>query len=141
MQVIHSLARGAVPLGVHIMIDACIAPFALMNDAEALAERLAILAAEIGFAPLCDPVVRQADCQGNADLGLSGFILFETGHLSIHTFPARGFVAIDLYTCQDDIDAEPMVGRLKKCFMMKRADVCVRERGISHPAQDLMAVP
>lgn len=32
--------------------------------------------------------------------GITGFLLLSESHLSVHTFPERGFAAIDLYCCR-----------------------------------------
>ena len=32
--------------------------------------------------------------------GVTGFLLLSESHLSVHTFPERGFAAIDLYCCR-----------------------------------------
>jgi hypothetical protein len=37
-------------------------------------------------------------------VGITGFVLIAQSHLNIHTFPRRGFVSADAYTCQDRLD-------------------------------------
>ena len=61
-------------------------------------------------------------------------------HLSFHTFPARGFVTIDLYTCQTDLDRESCCNRLMVAFGITDADMYyIQERGMRYPAADLTA--
>lgn len=33
--------------------------------------------------------------------GVSGVVVLEESHLSIHTWPGRGYAAVDFYTCGD----------------------------------------
>jgi len=35
--------------------------------------------------------------------GWSGFVIIAESHISIHTFPARRFVSIDVYTCKNGL--------------------------------------
>ncbi|MCL4149219.1 UNVERIFIED_CONTAM: hypothetical protein GTU68_007579 [Idotea baltica] len=58
-------------------------------------------------------------------------------HISFHTFPARGFVTIDLYTCQTDVDREKVINRLKLAFCLTDADVYVQDRGMRYPSENL----
>jgi len=59
-------------------------------------------------------------------------------HISVHTFPARRFVTIDLYTCQDDLDVEATSQRLFDAFSIENADLYVQQRGMRYPAHDLV---
>ncbi len=58
-------------------------------------------------------------------------------HISFHTFPARGFVTIDLYTCQNDIDTDSICRRLIKAFGISDADTYIQNRGLRYPAEDI----
>ena len=75
----------------------------------------------------------------SASGGLSGFVMIAESHLSFHTFPARGFVTIDLYTCQTDLDRESCCNRLMVAFGITDADMYIQERGMRYPAADLTA--
>jgi S-adenosylmethionine decarboxylase len=32
-------------------------------------------------------------------IGVTGFILLEESHISVHTWPEHGFVALDIFSC------------------------------------------
>lgn len=34
--------------------------------------------------------------------GWSGFAVIQESHISIHTFPERGFLSADVYTCRNN---------------------------------------
>ena len=36
--------------------------------------------------------------------GITGFALLAQSHISIHTWPENGYVAVDIYTCGEDTD-------------------------------------
>jgi S-adenosylmethionine decarboxylase len=62
-------------------------------------------------------------------------------HISFHTFPARGFVTIDLYTCQNGLDRQGTIRRLMEAFRLTDAEVHVQERGLRYPAENLAPEP
>lgn len=40
--------------------------------------------------------------------GVTALLLLSESHMSIHTYPEKGFIALDIYTCGDHVD--PMKG-------------------------------
>lgn len=136
----HQSAADTLQFGVHLMIDGYVADGAPMTDISALRDILDRLPAEIGMHPICDPVVVQvgANCAKDPG-GLSGFVMIAESHISFHTFPERGFVTIDLYTCQDDLDTDAVLSRLKQAFRIQDADVYVQKRGVRYPALSIVA--
>ncbi len=125
--------------GVHLMIDGYGASGELLTDAERLRGLLERLPGEMGMYAICDPVVVSVGPNNRKDPGgLSGFVMIAESHLSFHTFPSRGFVTIDIYTCQNDLDCEAVTARLRRAFGIAEADVHVQPRGLRYPAEDLV---
>lgn len=123
--------------GVHIMIDGYGADHKLLADAHYLRGLLRDLPAEMKMHPICDPQLVEAGPMNPKDPGgLSGFVMIAESHISFHTFPARGFVTMDLYTCQCGLDRDWAVTRLKQAFGLVDADVFIQERGMRYPAQN-----
>jgi S-adenosylmethionine decarboxylase len=109
-----------------------------MTDAAALRDLLDRLPAEMGMHAICAPVVVAVGANCIKDPGgLSGFVMIAESHISFHTFPGRGFVTIDLYTCQTDLDRDATVARLMAAFGLVDADVYVQDRGLRYPAADV----
>jgi S-adenosylmethionine decarboxylase len=128
------------PFGVHLMIDGYSASGPLMRDAGALRGLLDALPAEMGMHAICTPVVVEVGPNCLKDPGgLSGFVMIAESHISFHTFPGRGFVTIDLYTCQSDLDRQGTIDRLMTAFRLVDAEVHVQERGLRYPAENLAA--
>ncbi len=44
--------------------------------------------------------------------GISGFVMIAESHFSLHTFPARRFVTLDIYTCQNSLDTAAITAQL-----------------------------
>lgn len=124
--------------GVHLMLDGYDADPALLADADRLRRILDGLPAEMGMHPLHEPVVVEVGPKNRKDPGgLSGFVMIAESHLSFHTFPARGFVSIDIYTCQNDLDIARVSARLRGAFGIRDADTHVQKRGLRYPADNL----
>ena len=126
--------------GVHIMIDGYNAPRQLLANSAYLWSLLEDLPKLIGMHSIAEPqLVEVGELNPKDPGGLSGFVMIAESHISFHTFPARGFVTMDLYTCQSGIDRESVVALLLSSFALKDADVFVQERGMRYPAHNLMA--
>lgn len=112
-----------------------------MTDRRALRGLLASLPGEMGMHAICAPVVVEVGPNCKKDPGgLSGFVMIAESHISFHTFPGRGFVTIDLYTCQLGLDRQGTIDRLLRAFGIMDAEVHVQERGLRYPAEDLVAL-
>jgi S-adenosylmethionine decarboxylase len=124
--------------GVHIMIDGYGADEALLADADYLRGLLHTLPAEMKMHPICAPQLVEVGPMNPKDPGgLSGFVMIAESHISFHTFPKRGFVTMDLYTCQCGLDRDWAVARLKSAFGLVDADVFIQERGMRYPAENV----
>lgn len=127
--------------GTHLMLDGYDASPALLADERALCRLLDRLPAELGMHPIAAPLVVAVGPMNHKDPGgLSGFVMIAESHISFHTFPARRFVSIDVYTCQNDLDVPLVTARLTAAFGIRDADVHVQKRGLRYPAQDLESV-
>ncbi len=134
------LSKVTEQFGVHIMIDGYGAVAARLHDKAVLSGLLDDLPGEMGMHRICPAVVVEAGPGCTKDPGgLSGFVMIAESHISIHTFPARGFVTMDLYTCQCGLDRAAVIARLMAAFGLEDADIHVQNRGLRYPAADTMA--
>jgi S-adenosylmethionine decarboxylase len=92
---------------------------------------------EIGMTKIAPPFVcpYYPSPEGQpADWGISGFVLIAESHLSIHTFPARGLVWADIFSCKG-FDAERVVERVKSTFGLGDTRLHLLERGLEYAEQ------
>ncbi len=73
--------------------------------------------------------VVQATFHRFAPQGVSGVVVVEESHLSVHTWPEVGYAAIDMYTCGDCIP-EAAVAVLREGLCADTCEVMVVERGL-----------
>ncbi|MDQ0339660.1 S-adenosylmethionine decarboxylase [Caldalkalibacillus uzonensis] len=86
--------------GRHIALDTWGVDFDLLNHAEKLKQYL-VEAAEACGATVLSVQAKQFEPQGATVL-----VLLSESHLSIHTYPEKGFAALDCYTCGEQVDPE-----------------------------------
>ncbi|MBD8500810.1 MULTISPECIES: adenosylmethionine decarboxylase [Paenibacillus] len=86
--------------GRHVAVDTWGVDFDLLNNADYLQTQL-VEAAEACGATVLSVQSKQFEPQGATVL-----VLLSESHLSIHTYPERGFAAIDCYTCGETVDPQ-----------------------------------
>ena len=64
--------------------------------------------------------------------GVTGVILIAESHLSIHTWPEKGYVAIDIFTCGSKMDPWKAYKRIVEEIKPKRVRVLELKRGAFH---------
>ena len=74
-----------------------------------------------------------------APQGVSGVVVIEESHLSIHTWPEYGYAAVDFYTCgeSEPDKAHPV---LMDGLKAKKYEMMVINRGVLPPRQSLKLV-
>ncbi len=64
--------------------------------------------------------------------GISGFVMIAESHISIHTFPEKDYVFIDVFSCKG-FDVDNAVKLLVSAFEAKKHTKKVIKRGIDFP--------
>ncbi|MDQ1912368.1 adenosylmethionine decarboxylase [Paenibacillus sp. GD4] len=86
--------------GRHVAVDTWGADFDKLTNAEWLQAQM-VEAAEACGATVLSVQSKQFEPQGATVL-----VLLSESHLSIHTYPERGFAALDCYTCGETVDPQ-----------------------------------
>jgi S-adenosylmethionine decarboxylase len=66
------------------------------------------------------------------DWGLSGFVLIAESHISIHTFPDKNYVSVDIFSCKA-FDTDFAEDYLKRTFGMTKVECNILDRGTEFP--------
>lgn len=62
--------------------------------------------------------------------GVSGMALLAESHISVHTWPEIGYVAVDVFTCGEDVAPERAVEVLCDLFRPRHRSVVEIRRGV-----------
>lgn len=86
----------------------------------------------IGMTKIMPPYVFKYQGKVPEDWGLSGFVLIAESHISIHTFPERGYLSLDIFSCKrfDTLAAGDLA---IKHFGIGRQEVQILDRGLEFP--------
>lgn len=124
--------------GEHLTIDGYGGDPDLLNNENLVNKVLAELPRELGMATLIDPVVVLAPENDLKDPGgWSGFVIIAESHISLHTFPKRGFISADVYTCQNGLEQEKIKQYFIDMFDLKDLEVNFVIRGTKYPEKNI----
>lgn len=110
--------------GRHVAVDAWGVRYDLLNDAKWLEDQL-VGAAEVSGATVLSVQSRQFEPQGATVL-----VLLSESHISIHTYPEKGFAAIDCYTCGETVDPQTAIDKLLEALQPERVHAKKLIRGL-----------
>lgn len=113
------------PKGVHIILDLydC-SNVSTLNSAEEI-EKILKISVEKANATLIDIKVHKF-----SPYGISGFALISESHISIHTWPEKKYVGVDIYTCGNKTLPEIAADFIIKALKSQKPSILKIERGI-----------
>jgi len=124
--------------GEHLMIDGYGGSKDKLNDKELVIKCLVELPQKLGMRPLSMPEVFLAEDNNIKDPGgWSGYVIIMESHISIHTFPDRGFVSIDVYSCKNGMDTDFISKYFEEKFDLKDIEKNFIKRGTRYPEKNL----
>lgn len=112
-------------LSKHLLVDLYGCPADLLNDITAL-ETVMIEAAQCAGATVINSMFHHF-----SPFGVSGVVVIQESHLTIHTWPEQGFAAIDLFTCGTQTKPRRALIHLKRALQSTRIEVRQFRRGQS----------
>ncbi len=120
------------------MIDGYGGDEGLLNNKDLVLSCLSELPEKLGMKALSKPEVYEAGDNGIKDPGgWSGFVVIMESHISIHTFPKRGFVSIDVYSCRNGLDVELITKYFEEVFNLQDLEINFVKRGTRYPDHNL----
>ncbi|MFA5080190.1 MAG: S-adenosylmethionine decarboxylase [Candidatus Paceibacterota bacterium] len=125
--------------GEHFMLDGYNGNFKKLNDKNLVLDCLNELPSLIQMSKLAEPEVYFApDNIGTKDSGgWSGFVVINESHISIHTFPYKGFISIDVYTCRNGMNVNFISKYFIEKFELKETEINFVKRGTKFPIKNI----
>jgi S-adenosylmethionine decarboxylase len=111
-------------LGNHLIVEMYDCDSEIINDPRSV-ERALVKAVEISGARMVQSVIHEFNPHG-----VSGVVVIEESHFSVHTWPEYGYCALDIFTCGNEIDYYSALYYLKETFKAKNFSVSELKRGI-----------
>ena len=115
----------------HLIVDGFGGDPRILRDSDLLYGFLNTCPDEIRMTKMAPPQVYTYRGKRPEDWGLSGFVLIAESHISVHTFPDRGHVNVDIFSCKS-FDADAALGVVKDAFGLSRTKVWTLDRGLEY---------
>ena len=95
---------------------------------------------EIGMTKISEPHVLRYVGEKEEDWGVSGFVLIAESHIAIHTFPDRGYVWVDVFSCKE-FDGDIATDSIVAAFDLTHITPRLLQRGLEYPHSIREATP
>jgi S-adenosylmethionine decarboxylase len=124
----------------HLTIDGFGGDRELLSSESLVRSLLDRYPGEINMTKIAPPFVYRYVGEKPEDWGVSGFVLIAESHIAIHTFPERGYVWVDIFSCKG-FEADGAIDTITAAFGLKAARVQKLERGLEYPHSIAEATP
>ena len=120
--------------GPHLILDGYGARKESLINITGIYNLLDRLPDRIGMTKIMPPYVFKYSGIKSEDWGVSGFVLIAESHISIHTFPEKNFLSVDVFSCKS-FDVDRTLRYLTKAFMLKKYEIKLFDRGTEFPKE------
>ena len=124
----------------HLTIDGFGGERELLSSETLVRSLLDRYPAEIGMTKISEPHVIRYLGEKAEDWGVSGFVLTAESHIAIHTFPERGYVWVDVFSCKE-FETDVAVDSIVDAFGLTHITSHVLPRGLEYPHSVREATP
>ena len=124
--------------GPHLMLDLNDCDDAILDNLEACYGLLRDLPAMVRMTPITQPYVFRYEAPVPGDEGITGVAIIAESHISLHTYPKKGFVFVDVFSCKA-FDVKKATDYIVQFFESKSPVVHIQDRGIQFPASVRLA--
>ena len=115
----------------HLVIDGYGGDRDTLRNTELVRDFLERHPGEIGMTKIAPPQVYDYSGKNPEDWGVSGFVLIAESHISVHTFPERGYINVDLFSCKS-FDSTRSADVVRRTFRLSDVETRVLERGVEY---------
>jgi S-adenosylmethionine decarboxylase len=115
----------------HLIIDGFGSNRELLESEELVYQFLDDYPAQIGMTKVAPPHVFRYIGSKPQDWGISGLVIIAESHISIHTFPERCYVNIDIFSCKD-FDAEQAIQDIQAKLELTKLRSYLLNRGLEY---------
>ncbi len=124
--------------GPHLTIDLQNCNRKKLGDLDFVFQILDKLPPKIGMTKITAPYVfKYTEGIVPEDWGITGFVVIAESHISIHTYPEKGYAFMDVFSCKE-FDTEKAAGFIVKAFEAKKSEKNVIMRGLEFPRKEIL---
>ncbi|MGB9712448.1 MAG: adenosylmethionine decarboxylase [Dissulfurimicrobium sp.] len=118
--------------GQHLMMDGYGCDQEKLKDLDGIYDFLSRYPEEINMTKIMPPYVFKYSGLIPEDWGISGFVLIAESHISIHTFPEKLYLSLDIFSCKA-FDTQGAIKYITNLFDIKKVEIKLLDRGLEFP--------
>lgn len=118
-------------LGQHLLLDCYQCSSTILDDIQQVEHILTDIARQLGY------TIVTTSFHKFAPQGVSGVVVIQESHISLHTWPEFHYAAVDIFTCGANMNVDLARSLLQKALQAQEVDVQHVERG-SRPKIDAL---
>ena len=113
----------------HLVIDGYGGDIDKMWDVDLVRDFLYQYPDALDMTRITEPNVLSYEAPKSEDSGVSGFVIIAESHISIHTFPRKNYINIDIFSCRP-FDHERALEDVKDLFALTDVKTWLLDRGL-----------
>lgn len=113
----------------HLVIDGYGGDIDKMWDEDLVQDFLYRYPTSLDMTRISEPNVLTYEAPKSEDSGVSGFVIIAESHISIHTFPRKDYINIDIFSCRP-FDHERALDDVKDLFELTEVKTWLLDRGL-----------
>ncbi len=113
----------------HLVIDGYGGDIDKMWDEDLVRDFLYQYPESLDMTRITEPNVLRYDAPKSEDSGVSGFVIIAESHISIHTFPRKDYINIDIFSCRP-FDHDRALKDVKDLFALTEVKTWLLNRGL-----------
>jgi S-adenosylmethionine decarboxylase len=118
--------------GQHLIIDGYGANQAKLMDIDFIYDFLNKYPEIINMTKIMPPYVFKYFAPNPEDWGISGFVIIAESHISIHTFPEKLYLSVDIFSCKP-FNVDKAIVDITEMFEIKKSEIRLLDRGLEFP--------
>ena len=118
--------------GPHLMLDGYRCEQSKLENIEHIYRMLEEIPAEIGMTKIMPPYVFRYVGDKEEDWGISGFVLIAESHISIHTYPEKRYLSLDILSCKE-FNVTRAIKMIRGHFSIEKVESNIVDRGTEFP--------
>jgi S-adenosylmethionine decarboxylase len=128
------LRKPEIGFGLHLTLDGYGCSEEQLANLDTIYEFLERCPDMIEMTKIMPPYVFKYHGKVPEDWGVSGFVLIAESHISIHTFPDRAYLSLDIFSCKN-FDYNQAVAYVTELFGIARHELNLLDRGLEFPRE------
>lgn len=118
--------------GPHLMLDLNSCNPAILDNLESCYQLLDELPEKIGMTKITRPYVFRYEGKVPGEEGITGVVIIAESHISLHTYPSKNYVFVDLFSCKP-FDVEEAKEHIIRFFQSEKPTEHLKIRGADFP--------